>query len=83
MLTLILEGNHTRLELVRLDGMVMGRRGREREWYATVSDENSSEKNKKLCERDTVDQTSENSDWLHVHSAYSNGAEQLSGYLFC
>jgi len=37
-------------------------REREREWYATMSDEKSSERNKKRRERDTTDQTDKNSD---------------------
>jgi hypothetical protein len=66
---------------VRLDGDANGqKRLRERELYATTSDENSSGKNKRLREWGTTDKMSENSDRLHVHSAYNNGAEQLSGY---
>ena len=69
---------------MRLDGDPNGQeRQRERERYATMADEKSSERNKKRRERDTTDQTDENSDWLHMHSTYSNSAEQLSGYLFC
>ncbi|CAD6265944.1 unnamed protein product [Miscanthus lutarioriparius] len=41
-----------------------------------MADEKSSERNKKRRERDTTDQTDENSDWLHMHSTYNNGAEQ-------
>ena len=48
-----------------------------------MADEKSSERNKKRLERDTTDQLDENSDWLHMHSTYSNGDEQLSDYLFC
>jgi hypothetical protein len=69
---------------VQLDGDPNGqKRLRETDQYATMSDEKSSERNKKRREGDTTNQTDENSDRLHMHSTYSNGAEQLSGYLFC
>ena len=46
-----------------LDGDPNGqKRQREREQYATMADEKSSERNKKHRERDTIDQTDENSD---------------------
>ena len=46
-----------------LDGDPNGqKRQMERERYATMADEKSSERNKKRRERDTIDQTDENSD---------------------
>jgi len=48
---------------VPLDGDPNGqKRRRERERYATMADEKSSERNKKRLERDTTDQLDENSD---------------------
>jgi hypothetical protein len=54
---------------VRLDGDPNGqKRQRERERYATISYEKSSERNNRRRERDTTDQTDENSDRLHIIS---------------
>jgi hypothetical protein len=46
-------------------------------------DEKSSERNKKRREGDTTDQTDENSDWLHMHSTYSNGATINKSIYWC
>jgi len=37
----------------------------------------------KLADANTHNETDKNSDWLHRQSTYSNGLQQLLGYLFC
>jgi len=37
----------------------------------------------KLADGNTTNGMDENSDKLHMHSTNSNGANELSGYLFC